>query len=138
MTITILSDQGNVPVSAATAGSGALWLTPADAERATGWAMKPEGLCRGAICIPVPPANRDAFVRDGAINIAGFWQHMDAPVVASDAGDVWALGERADARTEALDSLEAPDFELPDAAGNLHRLSDYRGKKVLLATWASW
>ncbi|MBQ8972162.1 MAG: peroxiredoxin [Clostridia bacterium] len=26
----------------------------------------------------------------------------------------------------------APDFELPDQAGNLHRLSDYRGKKVIL------
>ncbi|MBQ8088831.1 MAG: peroxiredoxin [Clostridia bacterium] len=26
----------------------------------------------------------------------------------------------------------APDFELPDHAGNVHRLSDYRGKKVIL------
>ena len=26
----------------------------------------------------------------------------------------------------------APDFELPDQAGNVHRLSDYRGKKVIL------
>ena len=33
---------------------------------------------------------------------------------------------------------EAPDFTLPDAAGRLHRLSEHRGKKVLLVTWASW
>jgi peroxiredoxin Q/BCP len=26
----------------------------------------------------------------------------------------------------------APDFSLPDAAGNLHKLSDYRGKTVVL------
>ena len=26
----------------------------------------------------------------------------------------------------------APDFELPDQNGNTHRLSDYRGKKVIL------
>ncbi len=26
----------------------------------------------------------------------------------------------------------APDFELPDQNGNIHRLSDYRGKKVIL------
>ncbi|NDG42002.1 MAG: TlpA family protein disulfide reductase, partial [Betaproteobacteria bacterium] len=39
---------------------------------------------------------------------------------------------------QALSTLEAPDFELPDLAGQTHRLSDYRGKKVLLATWASW
>jgi peroxiredoxin len=35
-------------------------------------------------------------------------------------------------------SLEAPDFTLPDVSGTPHSLSDYRGKKVLLATWASW
>lgn len=27
---------------------------------------------------------------------------------------------------------QAPDFELPDQNGDLHRLSDYRGKKVVL------
>jgi peroxiredoxin len=37
-----------------------------------------------------------------------------------------------------LASLEAPDFALPDWQGRPHRLSHYRGRKVLLATWASW
>jgi len=32
----------------------------------------------------------------------------------------------------------APDFALPDPSGRVHRLSDHRGKKVLLVTWASW
>ena len=32
----------------------------------------------------------------------------------------------------------APDFALPDPSGRIHRLSDYRGKKVFLVTWASW
>lgn len=27
---------------------------------------------------------------------------------------------------------KAPDFELPDQNGNIHRLSDYKGKKVIL------
>lgn len=27
---------------------------------------------------------------------------------------------------------QAPDFALPDQQGNIHRLSDYRGKKVIL------
>ena len=27
---------------------------------------------------------------------------------------------------------KAPDFELPDQNGQMHRLSDYRGKKVIL------
>ena len=33
---------------------------------------------------------------------------------------------------------DAPDFELKDRDGNVVRLSDFRGKKVLLVTWASW
>ena len=31
-----------------------------------------------------------------------------------------------------------PDFELPDLSGTLHRLSDHRGRKVLLIAYASW
>ena len=32
----------------------------------------------------------------------------------------------------------APDFELPARDGRPVRLSDFRAKKVLLLTWASW
>ena len=32
----------------------------------------------------------------------------------------------------------APDFTLPDLDGSPHSLSSYRGRKVFLATWASW
>jgi peroxiredoxin len=37
-----------------------------------------------------------------------------------------------------LSSLQAPDFKLPDINGKPHSLSDFRGKKVFLVTWASW
>ncbi len=33
---------------------------------------------------------------------------------------------------------EAADFELPDLAGRLHRLSELRGKVVFLNLWATW
>jgi peroxiredoxin len=48
------------------------------------------------------------------------------------------LGIGAEARNAALGGVEAPDFALPDLAGRTHRLSDYRGQKVFLTTWASW
>lgn len=138
MTITILSDQGTTTPASARRDGEALWLSPADVEAATGWTLKPEGLCRGPVCIPAPPRQREAFVRDDAVNVAAFWRRMDAPLAVSEAGDVWVLGVPAEARVEALESLQAPDFALPDLDGRTHRLSDHRGEKVLLATWASW
>lgn len=32
----------------------------------------------------------------------------------------------------------APDFELPDTEGRMHRLSDYRGKTVIINFWTTW
>ena len=32
----------------------------------------------------------------------------------------------------------APDFELKDVDGNIHKLSDYRGKVVIINFWATW
>ena len=55
---------------------------------------------------------------------------------------VWYFGVRADQRLgsggQGLSSLTAPDFTLPDMAGKMHSLAEFRGKKVLLVTWASW
>ena len=37
-----------------------------------------------------------------------------------------------------LPGMEAPDIAMKDADGNTHRLSDLRGKVVLVDFWASW
>jgi cytochrome oxidase Cu insertion factor (SCO1/SenC/PrrC family) len=66
------------------------------------------------------------------------WRHSGQPVVHDAAGENWVLGTGAAQRRAALESLEAPDFTLPDLDGRPHRLSDLRGRRVLLATWASW
>ncbi len=33
---------------------------------------------------------------------------------------------------------QAPDFALPDMDGRVHRLSDYRGRPVIVNFWATW
>ena len=100
--------------------------------------MKPEGFCKDDVCVPTPLGEADRFVRGGAINVSAFWKLMGRPVVRSEAADVWLLSESANLRNDALLSLEAPDFTLPDLDGDLHSLSDFLGKRVLLITWASW
>ena len=141
MSMVICEQRETMIVDGGRAG-GSLWASPADFDRATGWALKPEGLCRDDICIPVRDQQRRALVRgngDGArINLPGLWQHMGHTVASDDAGDTWVLGVGAETRAGSLLSLEAPDFELPDLAGRRHSLGQHRGKKVFLTTWASW
>ena len=138
MSTTVISEHGTVALPDAAVDGQALWLPIERIEAATGWTLKPEGLCRGPVCVPVPAGRRERFVRPGQADVAAFWRHLDKPVAASDEGDVWVLGAAAEDRAAALASLEAPDFALTDLAGREHRLSDQRGRKVLLATWASW
>jgi hypothetical protein len=126
----VLSDSDEVAANA----TDGLCVSAADAERATGWLLKPEGMCRGELCVPL----RDGMRRDGRVDLAAFWRALGNPVVHDDAGEVWVLGAGADERNAALAGEQAPDFTLPDLAGTPHRLSDLRGKKVFLSTWASW
>ena len=136
--VTILTEDGPQKVRADTAPAGALWLAPADVERLLGWTWKPEGLCRGSRCVPVSAQTRARYVRPDALDIAALWHRMGKPVRHSADASVWLLGAGASERTATLEALEAPDFTLPDLAGRRHSLSEHRGKKVLLATWASW
>ena len=116
----------------------ALWISAKDLERATGWTLKPEGLCRNDVCMAVAPADRERLVDGDAVCASGLWETLGRPALHDEARSVWMLGEAAADRSTQLESLEAPDFTLPDITGKLHTLSDFRGKKVLLATWASW
>jgi hypothetical protein len=134
--VTLLTETSEIQTSA-DAGE-ALWLTGADALEATGWELKPEGFCKDDVCVPTPAGDDGGYVRGDEVNVSAFWQLMGKPAAASQDGDVWFLGEGAATRNDALLSLQAPDFTLPDFSGRLHSLTDFRRKKVLLITWASW
>jgi hypothetical protein len=111
-------------------------IAPEDLERAFGWTLKPQGLCKGDICVTL--RERRGLQTEGGIDLAVFAQTVGLPL-ALDAGEgVAVLGESAAARGSKLASLEAPDFTLPDLQGRLHSLSEHRGKKVLLIAYASW
>lgn len=142
---TILHEQRVTAPDGAEADPGrdALWLDATAIDAATGWQWKPEGLCQGDICLPLPPASRADLVRERPgqaplLDIAAVWRRSGQPVVHDASGSTWVLGTGAAQRSAALETLEAPDFTLPDLAGVPQRLSALRGRKVLLATWASW
>ncbi len=133
----IFHDMRETDVSA-TPADGALWLDAAQVHAATGWDWKPQGLCREDACMPVPQSKDQPMVNGDRIDIAAFWRYAGWPLVHDDTHSIWVLGEGAATRGEALASLQAPDFELPDLQGRMHRLSDLRGQRVFMATWASW
>ena len=82
--------------------------------------------------------DRSSYVDGDAVNAAAFWRRLGNPIVHDASGEIWALGTGASDRAASLQSLEAPDFALPDLSGATQTLSEHRGKKVLLVTWASW
>jgi hypothetical protein len=136
--ITLLHEQRQTQWPDAAADGDDLWLDGAAVEQATGWTWKPQGLCHDDLCVPLPPAPPDSLVRSGQLNLAAMWRRSGQPVLHDAASHTWVLGTGAAQRRDALASGLAPDFELPDLDGQLHRLLALRGQKVFLATWASW
>lgn len=106
---------------------------PDSFEDATGWAIKPQGACRGEVCVPLPGQAR----AEGGIDVAVVAERLGMPVLRDDAHGVVAIGPST-VVGRALESAVAPELELPDADGNPFRLSSLHGKKVLLVAWASW
>lgn len=133
----------NLPETAA----GDLWISTGDLKLATGFEVKPQGVCRAELCFPLPKARKPDFLRGKSagdkpageqwFNLMAFATLVHQAVAHDDAVSMWYFGLRSD-QQQQLASLRAPDFTLPDVSGKMHSLSDFRGKKVLLITWASW
>jgi hypothetical protein len=111
-------------------------LDPDRAEFATltGWVVKPEGACKGEVCVPLPAF---AYLPDDRLDLTVVADSLGMPLVADVETGLRALGPAA-VTGRALDTAETPDLELPDLDGAPFRLSSLRGTKVLLLAWASW
>lgn len=123
-----LIDEREVVVDAAADGDS-IRIAADDVRNATGWELKPEGLCRGPVCVPVSWAASDS------VDLHAFAQALHRALVvdteggvAALAGDPMSSGQRA-----SIDELELPDLD-----GNAVRMSDSAGRKRLLIAWASW
>jgi len=100
-------------------------------ERGTGWALKPEGACRGDVCVPLPAGSAD-----GTLDIPAVAERLGMPLVRH-ADDLAALGP-ASLGGRVLASAEAPELVLPDLDGRRFDLASLRGKKVVLVAWSPY
>lgn len=112
-----------------------LTAAPAEFSARTGWTVKPEGACKGEICVPLPQAARAG---DGRLDVTVVAERLGMPLVRHDAADLWALGPESAVNGRALTTAAAPELVLPDASGDEFALSSLRGRKVVMVAWASW
>lgn len=130
------------PVAAFVDADANLWLPVADLKKATGFELKPQGICDKDRCIPVPAGREAEFIDkrpEGVwFNLSALARLLKAPLAFEAKHKVWCVGAEPETQNGWLASRLAPDFTLNDKDGKPHKLSDFRGKKVLLITWASW
>lgn len=108
-------------------------VTPEEFERGTGWTLKPEGACRGEICVPLPAGAR---TEDGLVDVAAVAERLRMPVVRD--GEFVSLGPAVLEHGRVLDTAAAPELVLPTVDGEEFRLSSLRGQKVLIVAWAPY
>jgi hypothetical protein len=119
-----------------------LWVLPQDLPRVNDFVLKPEGACLAELCVPVrQDRDSEIFVTraaQGWFNVTELARRLQQPFVVDGEHAVWSFGNIPVTRNAFLQSAIAPDFALPNREGKLVRLSDFKGKKVLIVTWASW
>ncbi len=142
LAVTVLSADRAVEIEATLADPNDLWVHPDDLPKINGFVLKPEGACLDDICVPVQRAeNNDIYLeRKGRpwFNVSELADRLQQPYVNDIDTNLWSFGAIPVQRQGFVREGLAPDFTLPDWHGNPVSLSDFKGKKIMLLTWASW
>lgn len=138
--VVVLFGGEETKVASAMVEGGELAVPASELAKVNGFQVKPMGLCSSERCVPAPKDGSWFEDVDGVpyVKVSRMAEKIGQPMVADLDRKIWAIGVAADDRSAALELGQAPDFALPDRTGKIVRLSDFRGKKVLLLTWASW
>jgi hypothetical protein len=139
---TVLYKERVVEIDQTLPDASDLWVKPADLTRINDFELKPQGACLAELCIPLlQDRDSDLYVtrqNQGWFNVTELADMLQQSWTADYADNVWSFGGMPVDRRAFFEYGEAPDFSLPDRDGNLVSLSDFKGKQVLLLTWASW
>ena len=121
---------------------GGAWLVPLEsfAKQLELKVEYPEGagmvvLCGGVeseLCVPLQFQDGNA----GAVDIEGVTYVQPVPLAKTFGFEIY---EASANRLEIIQpAYLAPEFTLPDLAGNPRHLKEFRGKKTFLYVWGSW
>jgi hypothetical protein len=109
-----------------------LELSPEEFHQRSGWELRPEGACKGDVCVPLPPG----AWRPSRVDVPAVAAALGMPLADDPTFGVWALGPRAGARV--LQSAVMPELKLADFEGNVVDVAPRPRRKMLLVAWASW
>lgn len=131
LTLVLLVGDGEQTLPAGRDAGGALTVSAADLEAATGWAAKPHGLCRDDVCVPVPLPD--------PVPLVAFAAALQRPLALEENGPsgtvVAALGEPGGQTAQPGDV--APPLRLPDVDGKPVDLQA-PGRKTAVVAWSTW
>jgi hypothetical protein len=94
---------------------------------ATGWEIRPEGLCKAEVCVPLT----------GEFSLETTAPRLGMALAYDDESGLWALGPET-IGGRALVTAQVPELVLPDLDGNPFHLSSLRGTKVVIVAWAPY
>ena len=124
MTLTLLAGDTTTDVD-----SDGLQLSAEALLAATGWELKPQGLCQGEVCVPASLTAPVALADVAAL--------LGRPLVRAVLGDqvVAVLGEPAG--TLVAEGQSAPPLTLPDVDGEPVAVGG-QGRKTAVVAWSTW
>ena len=122
MTLTVLDGDRSTTVE-----SDGLLLASEALKEATGWELKPQGLCRGDVCVPGSLTDPVSLPQVAAA--------LGRPLAVEVDHAVAVLGE-ARGQTVQVGSL-APALTLPDVDGNEVQVTR-TGAKTAVVAWSTW
>lgn len=134
---TVISDRGATSVDVNDDHrDGQVWAAPEVVFEVLGWEVKPQGLCRGEVCVPASSALRPD--ESGRVDLVAVAEALSRPTLVDASVNSLVVGSSAVDRSAALEGGQLPAFELPDLDGAVHRSEEWLGRKMLLVAFASW
>lgn len=95
----------------------------------SGWVLKPEGACKGDLCVPLDLS--------GGFDVLAAAERLGMAVVRDDDAGLWAIGPET-LGGRVLAGAGAPDLVLDDLHGKAFHLASLRGQKVVIVSWAPY